>query len=404
MTLLRMTLSGSVLIILASVLRLLFRDRVHRGIFPALWTLISLRMLVPHFHSITLSARETVPNLLQKTDTLRATAANTVSKAADKSFDLSSLLLIVWLAGAVFFLLFLIVTHLRSCTRYHFSVPLPNGVCKINGMRVRMLDGLDGPLTYGILRPTVLLPATFDWSNTTALHHILTHEKIHIRHLDLPRKTIMLLVVAVHWFNPLVWLMFRLASQDMEIRCDALTVRLLGKSSQKEYARTLVDMEQHRFDLLQTGFSFNRTLTRLKALSKGKVSAGCSILISAFLSLVFVLCCLSPSFAAVALPPQETVSPVVSAAEEPVAESESVMPQPAPITEEAPTEATAIASEAPPETTAAYSYQETAPSSDAPDSEELIEPEPASDEDMLDVSIRIPQQTTISPEPEYYWP
>lgn len=404
MTLLRMTLSGSVLIILASVLRLLFRDRVHRGIFPALWTLISLRMLVPYFHSITLSARETVPNLLQKTDTLRATAANTVSEAADKSFDLSSLLLIVWLAGAVFFLLFLIVTHLRSCTRYHFSVPLPNGVCKIDGMRVRMLDGLDGPLTYGIFRPTVLLPATFDWGNTTALHHILTHEKIHIRHFDLPRKTIMLLVVAVHWFNPLAWLMFRLASQDMEIRCDALTVRLLGKSSQKEYARTLVDMEQHHFDLLQTGFSFNRTLTRLKALSKGKASAGCSIVISAFLSLVFVLCCLSPSFAAVAFPPQETVAPVVSAAEEPVAESESVIPQPAPIMEETPTEATAIVSEAPPETTAAYSYEEPAPSSDAPDSEELPEPGPASDEDMLDVSIRIPQQTTVSPEPEYYWP
>ena len=404
MTLLRMTLSGSVLIILASVLRLLFRDRVHRGIFPALWTLISLRMLVPYFHSITLSARETVPNLLQKADTLRATAANTVSEAADKSSALSSLLLIVWLAGAVFFLLFLIVTHLRSCTRYHFSVPLPNDVCKIDGMRVRMLDGLDGPLTYGIFRPTVLLPATFDWSNTTALHHILTHEKIHIRHLDLPRKTIMLLVVAVHWFNPLVWLMFRLASQDMEIRCDALTVRLLGKNSQKEYARTLVDMEQHRFDLLQTGFSFNRTLTRLKALSKGKASAGCSIVISAFLSLVFVLCCLSPSFAAVASPPQETVAPVVSAAEEPVAESETGIPQSAPIMEETPTEATAIASEAPTETTAAYSYEEPAPSSDAPDSEELPEPEPASDEDMLDVSIRIPQQTTFSPEPEYYWP
>lgn len=404
MTLLRMTLSGSVLIMLASVLRLLFRDRVHRGIFPALWTLISLRMLVPYFHSITLSARKTVPNLLQKTDTLRATAANTVSEAADKSSALSNLLLIVWLAGAVFFLLFLIVTHLRSCTRYHFSVPLPNGVCKIDGMRVRMLDGLDGPLTYGIFRPTVLLPATFDWGNTTALHHILTHEKIHIRHLDLPRKTIMLLVVAVHWFNPLAWLMFRLASQDMEIRCDALTVRLLGKSSQKEYARTLVDMEQHRFDLLQTGFSSNRTLTRLKALSKGKASAGCSIVISAFLSLVFVLCCLSPSFAAVAFPPQETVAPVVSAAEEPVAESESVMPQPALIMDEAPKESTAIVSEAPTETTAAYSYEEPAPSSDAPDSEELPEPEPSSDEGMLDVSIRIPQQTTVSPEPEYYWP
>lgn len=407
MTLLRMTLSGSVLIMLASVLRLLFRDRVHRGIFPALWTLISLRMLVPYFHSITLSARKTVPNLLQKTDTLRATAANTVSEAADKSSALSNLLLIVWLAGAVFFLLFLIVTHLRSCTRYHFSVPLPNGVCKIDGMRVRMLDGLDGPLTYGIFRPTVLLPATFDWGNTTALHHILTHEKIHIRHLDLPRKTIMLLVVAVHWFNPLAWLMFRLASQDMEIRCDALTVRLLGKSSQKEYARTLVDMEQHRFDLLQTGFSSNRTLTRLKALSKEKVSTGFSIGIAAVLSGVFVLCCLSPSFSAVALPPQNEDFPVASVSEETVSQIEPVIAESVSAPAEEPVEPTPNVSDSPSETDAVYSYEEIVPTSDAPapnEPEQPTEPEQSLDDSVPDVNIQMPYQLPASPEPEYYWP
>ena len=407
MTLFRMTLSGSVLILIVSAFRLLFRDRVHRSIFPALWTLISLRMLVPYFLPITFSAKETVPELLQKASTIRTTAVHTVSEAADKTPPLSRVLLMIWLLGAVFFLLFFIGSHLRNCIRYRFSVPIPNCGGELGGMRVRMLDGLAGPLTYGILRPTVLLPATFDWSNTTALHHILTHESIHIRCLDLLRKAIMLLVIAVHWFNPLAWLLFKLASQDMEIRCDALTVRLLGKASQKEYARTLVDMEQHRFDLLQAGFSFNRTLTRLKALSKEKVSTGFSIGIAAVLSGVFVLCCLSPSFSAVALPPQNEDFPVASVSEETVSQIEPVIAESVSAPAEEPVEPTPNDSDSPSETDAVYSYEEIVPTSDAPapnEPEHPTEPEQSLDDSVPDVNIQMPYQLPASPEPEYYWP
>ena len=97
MTLFRMTLSGSVLILIVSAFRLLFRDRVHRSIFPALWTLISLRMLVPYFLPITFSAKETVPELLQKASTIRTTAVHTVSEVADKTPPLSRVLLMIWL-------------------------------------------------------------------------------------------------------------------------------------------------------------------------------------------------------------------------------------------------------------------------------------------------------------------
>lgn len=297
MILLRMTLTGTVLILLVAALRLLFRDRVHRSVFPALWTVISLRMLVPFFLpvSISVASKEAVPSLIRKADTIRTTAEQSVTAAAKQAPDLSGILLTVWLIGAGACLLFFLGTHLRSRLRYRFSLPLPDGIADTEGLRVRMLDELDGPLTYGIFRPTVLLPVSLCFGDSKALSHVLMHEKVHIRCLDLPRKAILLFVTALHWFNPFAWLMLYLASQDMEIRCDAKAVSILGNRAKKDYARTLIDIEQHRFDLLQAGFSFNRTLTRLKALSKAKVSKWITACIALCLSAVLLICCLSPT-------------------------------------------------------------------------------------------------------------
>lgn len=298
MTLLRITLSGSILILLVCVFRLLFKDRVHRSVFPALWTLISLRMLIPYYLPVKIKVSENsqISNLAKQADTIQSAVAHAQTSVEASVPSLADILLIIWLVGAVVCLLVFLGSHLRSILRYRFSLPIPSGKIKAGKLRVRMLDGLDGPLTYGIFRPTILLPTDFDWSDKKTLRHILMHEKTHIRYLDLPRKALLILVTALHWFNPFAWLMLRLAALDMEIRCDAVAVRQLGKSKRKAYAKTLVNMEQQRFDFLQAGFSFNDTLTRLKALSKAKISGRISRSIAVVLSAFVVIFCLAPTF------------------------------------------------------------------------------------------------------------
>lgn len=311
MTLLRMTLSGSILILLVCVSRLLFRNRVHRSVFPALWTLISLRMLIPYYLPVKIKVSENsqISNLAKQADTIQSAVARAQTSVEASVPSLADILLIIWLVGAVVCLLVFLGSHLRSILRYRFSLPIPSGKIKAGKLRVRMLDGLDGPLTYGIFRPTILLPTDFDWSDKKTLRHILMHEKTHIRYLDLPRKALLILVTALHWFNPFAWLMLRLAALDMEIRCDAVAVRQLGKSKRKAYAKTLVNMEQQRFDFLQAGFSFNDTLTRLKALSKAKISGRISRSIAVVLSAFLVICCLAPTFSSAA--PLKQVLPTV---------------------------------------------------------------------------------------------
>lgn len=103
------------------------------------------------------------------------------------------------------------------------------------------------PVVFGLLRPRIVLPRGFDWEDTAA-QHILLHERVHISRWDNLVKIAAIAAVCVHWFNPLVWICFRLCSDDMEASCDERVLKVLGEESRKDYARSLLSMAeaQHR--------------------------------------------------------------------------------------------------------------------------------------------------------------
>lgn len=281
MTFLRMSLIGTGMILTVALLRLLLQRKVHRSVFLVLWVIAALRLLIPVFipTGVQIALPQTdggfaaaaVRTIVHPTQAQPA-AISAVSGAA-------KLLPWAWLSVAVLLLLGFLLSHLRLRRSFRFSVPLPEEAEVTPN--VRLLDGLASPLTYGVFRPTILLPAGFDWHDREKLEQILTHEKTHIRHRDVLVKGILLLTCCLHWFNPAVWLMFYLASQDMEMRCDAAVVRKLGKTGKLSYARTLVETEQvHALGgALQTGFSVNSTARRLKALAKAKVRPAMSVIL-----------------------------------------------------------------------------------------------------------------------------
>lgn len=203
---------------------------------------------------------------------------------------ITGLLPYLWLGSSALVLLFFAISHLRSLWRYQFSLPaaaLPTAIPK--GVRVRILDDLPTPLTYGIFRPVILLPPALLQDDPKDLEHILRHELSHIRHRDVAVKGLMLLAVALHWFNPFVWLLFFAASRDMEMRCDEDVVAQLGQGGKLAYARTLVSIEQKKLvGYLQTGFSFGSTAGRLKAMAGAKPNTAISALAAVCLSLCLI--------------------------------------------------------------------------------------------------------------------
>ncbi len=208
----------------------------------------------------------------------------------EQRISLGDVLTIVWLSGGALVLLFFGINRVRSLLEYRFSLPAKAVPVAVPArVQVRTLDGLTVPLTYGTFRPVILLPPSLLRGDPAHLEHILRHELSHIRHHDVAVKGLMLLAVALHWFNPLVWILFFAASRDMEMRCDEDVVAQLGKGGKLAYAQTLVAIEQRKLTgYLKTGFSFGSTAGRLEAMVKTKPSKILSILAAVCVSLCLI--------------------------------------------------------------------------------------------------------------------
>ena len=363
MTLLQMSLAGGLLIAVICVLRLLLQHRLHRSVLLALWALAILRLLVPVFVSSELSVFNLPVFSREESTAITATAeavetpeaavpvppvpTGTEIAASKASLSTREILGLIWLGGVLLFGCAFLISPLRSLRAFRFSVPLPEDIQVPDGLRVRMLDGLEAPLTYGLFRPMVLLPTALP--DQTQITHILLHEQEHIRHLDLWMKLLLLVTACVHWFNPLVWLMVFLASEDMEMRCDAAVVARLGKEHRLDYARTLVAAEQSRLNgILQAGFSFSSTANRLKAMKKSRVhpliSIGSGVVLCALLTLGF----LTMGTSAAETPQEPAASPAVSS--EVLVTEPPELPAPVhtvPATDVIPTDSTELSSEIP---------------------------------------------------------
>ncbi len=106
---------------------------------------------------------------------------------------------------------------------------------------VYVAEGLPSPCLFGVLRPAVYLnPGAAE--DETALRHVLAHELTHYAHFDHIWSALRCLALALHWYNPLVWLVVGLSKRDGELACDEGAVQRLGEGERIPYGRTLVDM------------------------------------------------------------------------------------------------------------------------------------------------------------------
>ena len=343
-TLLRMSARGSVMIAVVALLRAALQHRVRRDVWLAAWAIAALRLLAP----FSLRSPVSIYNLLRPAAAQVIPVAPVSVQAAIPGAPAvrgPEPLAILWLVGALALALVCLCLHLRSLRRYRFSVPCDPGMSLPHRVRVRRLEGLSAPLTYGLFRPVILLPANLA-EDSPDLTHILHHELAHIRHWDVGWKLLMLVTLAVHWFNPLVWGMTWLVSQDLEMRCDAEAVRALGDDAKKAYAWTLIRAEEQKLaSFLQPGFAHSGTAGRIRALARGRSSAAFSAVLAVLLCLLLLFCfatervlaspppAADPAPAQVIAPapipaavPEETPEPV--SVPEP---EEAAVPEPAPV-------------------------------------------------------------------------
>lgn len=214
----------------------------------------------------------------------------------------------IWLAGFAALALYFAIGYARATRRYRQSLPVESEFVKswqtehekLRKISIRYSDMISSPLTYGLLHPVILLPKSTDFEEKERLSYILEHEYAHIRHLDALAKLIAALVLCLHWFNPLVWVMYILYNRDMELWCDECVLRRYGKASRASYAQLLIEMAETRAESqpLLSHFGRNCVQERIVSIMKFRkttiISAIVAVLLTFAITVTVVASAINP--------------------------------------------------------------------------------------------------------------
>lgn len=271
-------LSLAVLIVIVTVLRRALRGHVSLRVQYALWALVLVRALVPFslFSSplSVMNAADKVP-AVSAVQTVRgydaleySPATGTVegfrgydymrdapetvaenSSGADfrrleTALTARELLLRVWAGGAVLVLAVFAVSRLRFSERLRKSrreLDVPGSI-----IPVYVSDAVETPCLFGLFSPAVYLTPESAAENPAALRHVLAHETTHYRHGDNIWSALRCLCLALHWYDPLMWLAAELSRRDGELACDEGAIKRLGEAERAEYGRTLIALTVQR--------------------------------------------------------------------------------------------------------------------------------------------------------------
>ena len=252
-TVLRMSAGAAIVILMVALLRLALKGMPKIWSY-LLWLLVLVRLLCPVLPETVFSPAMEVDASLNRVETYtrnielftgeEVTPAESMHvdpekmvearpsepyESGEKSLSLGDLLALLWLMGAAAVLLWGGVSMGKLRRKLAAAVPIEKGVY--------LADHIDTPFVTGLVRPKVYLPSdlTEEWMGS-----ILLHERYHIRRLDPVVKFLYFVALAVHWFDPMVWLAYRLMTRDMEMSCDEAVMKQLDGDARREYAQSLL--------------------------------------------------------------------------------------------------------------------------------------------------------------------
>lgn len=299
-----MSFSGAVLILAVTVIRTAAIHRLPKRTFLILWGLVLLRLFLPFsipqpfsvytlFHprpTASVLPDSVIPAAPRQTPYFPRQGAVPPQAGPLQTLPVWS---IAWCAGMCLAGLIFTLAYLRCLAEFRTALPVHNEYASQwvkehplkRRVSVKLHDRISAPLTYGIFRPVILMPKNMDWTDFRQLQYVLMHEYVHISRFDTAAKLIMVIALCVHWFNPMVWIMYILFNRDIELACDEGVIRQLGETSKSAYSRMLISLAEKRSGLLPlcSNFSKNAIEERITAVMKIKKTSIAAIVTAALL-------------------------------------------------------------------------------------------------------------------------
>ena len=263
--LLNLSISASWLVLAVLVLRLVSK-RSPKWMNVLLWGIVALRLVLPFSVESALSlipSAETVsPAAVQFDPAPTITSGvsvidNAVNPSLSEHFAAVPTASVnplyvwteiagwVWLIGLGAMLLYALVSYLRLRRRVSVSLPIQD--------HIYLCDAISSPFILGVVKPHIYLPSGLD---EVQRQNVLSHERAHLARRDHWWKPLGFALLAVYWFNPVLWLAYALLCRDIELACDERVIRTMDESAVKTYSTVLLACSMPRKAVITCPLAF----------------------------------------------------------------------------------------------------------------------------------------------------
>ena len=246
--LVNLSISASWLILAVLVLRVVLK-KAPKWVMPLLWGVVALRLVCLFSIESALSlipSAETIPSeivtetrepVLYEQATLNIVTNPTLPSAAEVPVGVSrqqaqvdfNIYSVLWLAGMAALLVHALVSAGKLKRKLATAILLRDNIYES--------EFVDSPFVFGVVKPNIYLPMHMD-EGTAA--YVIAHECAHLARRDHWWKVLGYLVLALHWFNPLVWVAYILFCRAIELACDEKVVRGLDGAARADYSQALL--------------------------------------------------------------------------------------------------------------------------------------------------------------------
>ena len=263
--LLNLSISASWLVLAVLVLRLVSK-RSPKWMNVLLWGIVALRLVLPFSIESALSlipSAETVsPAAVQFAPAPTITSGvkiidNAVNPSLSEHFAAAPTMSVnplyvwaylagwVWLIGLGAMLLYALVSYLRLRRRVSVSLCVRENIY--------LCDAISSPFILGVVKPRIYLPSGLD---EVQRQNVLSHERAHLARRDHWWKPLGFALLAVYWFNPVLWLAYALLCRDIELACDERVIRTMDESAVKTYSTVLLACSMPRKAVITCPLAF----------------------------------------------------------------------------------------------------------------------------------------------------
>jgi len=293
-TILNMSITASIVALAVILVRILLK-KVPKVFSYALWSVVLFRLLFPFSIESVLRLMLTFTNTRAENvemtflqgepfldiPLLVATqhAILEVENGINFSYTFFQVASFLWLTGFVSMSLYGIIGYVRLKRRVYFATRVRDNIFET--------DNIKTPFVLGFFRPKIYFPTSVD---PLQHDHILKHEQAHIKRCDHLIKPFAYVALALHWFNPLIWLSYILMSKDMEMSCDEAVLRNVKDDMRKDYAISLLQLSTCKNSLLSPiAFGESNVKERVMNVLKFKKSKKWIITVSIIAVCAFVI-------------------------------------------------------------------------------------------------------------------